>query len=137
MRSNRYPGKCCVCRVRVKARGGRLERINGEWVIFHLPCWDSGAPAVDVFQFSSGQTHYRNKRGRCIDAPCCGCCTIEISVQELQRLGILMVSAQNTLRNSGDPTVWAANSILDGAIDAIKAHLHHTQHAVINEAIAV
>jgi hypothetical protein len=21
-------------------------------------------------------TFYRNKQGRCIDAPCCGCCTI-------------------------------------------------------------
>ena len=24
----------------------------------------------------AGQEYYRNKRGRCIDAPCCGCCTI-------------------------------------------------------------
>ena len=23
-----------------------------------------------------GSEYYRNKRGRCIDAPCCGCCTI-------------------------------------------------------------
>jgi hypothetical protein len=23
-----------------------------------------------------GQSFYRNKRGRCEDAPCCGCCTI-------------------------------------------------------------
>lgn len=23
-----------------------------------------------------GQDFYRNKRGRCEDAPCCGCCTI-------------------------------------------------------------
>ena len=27
-------------------------------------------------RFSSGATFYRNARGRCIDAPCCGCCTI-------------------------------------------------------------
>jgi hypothetical protein len=25
---------------------------------------------------TSGGTFYRNKRGRCEDAPCCGCCTI-------------------------------------------------------------
>lgn len=25
---------------------------------------------------SAGGTFYRNKRGRCEDAPCCGCCTI-------------------------------------------------------------
>ena len=23
-----------------------------------------------------GREYYRNKAGRCIDAPCCGCCTI-------------------------------------------------------------
>jgi hypothetical protein len=23
-----------------------------------------------------GRDYYRNKRGRCEDAPCCGCCTI-------------------------------------------------------------
>lgn len=27
------------------------------------------------FRFSSGATMYQNKRGRCIDAPCCGCCS--------------------------------------------------------------
>ena len=27
-------------------------------------------------RFSSGATFYRNDRGRCEDAPCCGCCTI-------------------------------------------------------------
>ena len=29
----------------------------------------------DVFNVS-GREFYRNKAGRCIDAPCCGCCTI-------------------------------------------------------------
>ena len=28
-----------------------------------------------VFNFS-GKEYYRNKAGRCEDAPCCGCCTI-------------------------------------------------------------
>lgn len=28
----------------------------------------------DVFQVG-GREYYQNKRGRCIDAPCCGCCT--------------------------------------------------------------
>lgn len=31
--------------------------------------------ASDVFR-TSGGTFYRNKRGRCEDAPACGCCTI-------------------------------------------------------------
>lgn len=29
----------------------------------------------DIFSIG-GQEYYRNKHGRCIDAPCCGCCTI-------------------------------------------------------------
>ena len=29
----------------------------------------------DIFQIS-GREFYRNKAGRCEDAPCCGCCTI-------------------------------------------------------------
>ena len=29
----------------------------------------------DVFNIS-GREYYRNKAGRCEDAPCCGCCTI-------------------------------------------------------------
>jgi hypothetical protein len=33
-------------------------------------------PVSDTFTFSSGHTAYRNARGRCEDAPCCGCCTI-------------------------------------------------------------
>ena len=40
----------------------------------------NGAPAEgryisNVFR-TSGGTFYRNKRGTCEDAPCCGCCTI-------------------------------------------------------------
>lgn len=26
-------------------------------------------------RFSGGGEHYVNKRGRCIDSPCCGCCS--------------------------------------------------------------
>lgn len=33
------------------------------------------ARASNVFRFPSGATVYRNPRGRCEDAPCCGCCT--------------------------------------------------------------
>jgi len=37
------------------------SRYNPTWVS-HV--WTSG-----------GREYYRNKAGRCIDAPCCGCCT--------------------------------------------------------------
>lgn len=29
-----------------------------------------------VYRFASGEFGYRNKRGLCEDAPCCGCCTV-------------------------------------------------------------
>jgi len=29
-----------------------------------------------VIDFGDGKQYYRNKAGRCEDAPCCGCCTI-------------------------------------------------------------
>jgi hypothetical protein len=31
-------------------------------------------PRVIVTRFNSGSTIYQNARGRCEDAPCCGCC---------------------------------------------------------------
>jgi hypothetical protein len=36
-----------------------------------------GRPAgrVIVTRFNSGASVYQNSRGRCIDAPCCGCCS--------------------------------------------------------------
>lgn len=33
-----------------------------------------GPNGVVVTTFNSGATTYRNARGRCEDAPCCGCC---------------------------------------------------------------
>jgi hypothetical protein len=33
------------------------------------------APVSDTYTFGD-RTFYRNTRGRCEDAPCCGCCTI-------------------------------------------------------------
>ena len=29
----------------------------------------------DVYSIN-GREYYRNKRGLCVDAPCCGCCTV-------------------------------------------------------------
>lgn len=36
---------------------------------------EGGRYISDVIRTSGGE-FYRNKAGRCIDAPCCGCCTI-------------------------------------------------------------
>jgi hypothetical protein len=39
--------------------------------------WITAEPGEITFFGETGPTtFYRNPRGRCIDAPCCGCCTI-------------------------------------------------------------
>jgi hypothetical protein len=32
--------------------------------------------SITLFNEGKASTFYRNARGRCEDAPCCGCCTI-------------------------------------------------------------
>lgn len=66
---SKYPGRC--------ARSGQPIPA-GTWVEFDTRTRKVSLPepyVSDVFQFGES-TFYRNKRGRCEDAPCCGCCTI-------------------------------------------------------------
>lgn len=57
----------CAAAVDSKAtNGGRSDRGRGR---------GRGRSGVTTFR-TSGGTFYRNARGRCEDAPCCGCCTI-------------------------------------------------------------
>lgn len=72
----RYPGRCYRC-------GGHIVRGEaivhaGRRVTYHAGCSDDmeRSPRINVIRFASGATEYRNSRGRCEDAPCCGCCTI-------------------------------------------------------------
>ena len=71
---NRYPAPCAACGATVPAHGGRLSKVGRTWTVYHLAC-EAGAPAVVEFRLASGATMIRNRRGRCEDAPCCGCCT--------------------------------------------------------------
>lgn len=74
----KYPGKC--------ARSGQAIR-PGDVISFtaaRRPVLVSTRTHAhggvsDVFVFSGedgSRAFYRNKAGRCEDAPCCGCCTI-------------------------------------------------------------
>jgi hypothetical protein len=66
---SKYAGQCARTRQRFAA---------GAWVDFDTRTRQVSLPeraVSDVFQFGES-TFYRNKRGRCEDAPCCGCCTI-------------------------------------------------------------
>jgi len=67
----RYPGKC--------SRSG--ARINpGDTIIYNTATRRAELqPDADTITFygEQGPQHFtRNRAGRCIDAPCCGCCTI-------------------------------------------------------------
>jgi hypothetical protein len=60
----------------VARNAGRLVGKRGRrWLVEHLACADADAPAVDTFVIG-GREYTRNARGRCEDAPCCGCCSI-------------------------------------------------------------
>lgn len=73
MAVNKYAGNCSVCGATVPANGGTLRRRGRAWLVAHTAC-DRGRPAVTVARFNSGGSVWQNVRGRCEDAPCCGCC---------------------------------------------------------------
>ena len=71
----RFPGKC--------ARTGRAIRpgdvitfTSARKAVLVQQQHNAGSDNVsDTVQFGD-RTFYRNRNGRCEDAPCCGCCTI-------------------------------------------------------------
>ena len=84
--SNRFSANCVRCGGYVAPRTGVLSKRGNGWVVSCWPCEDpasantppdlSPSAVSNTVTFSSGQTFYRNRKGRCEDAPCCGCCTI-------------------------------------------------------------
>jgi len=69
----RYPGRC--------ARTGRAIK-PGDVITFtpaRKPVLVQQQRVSDTIVFfgdSGAREFYRNRNGRCEDAPCCGCCTI-------------------------------------------------------------
>ena len=69
----RYPGRCA-------ATGAAIR--PGALIYYDTAARRATlAPVVNnyishVIEFGDGREYYRNKKGRCEDAPCCGCCTI-------------------------------------------------------------
>ena len=73
--TNRFHG-LCDCGNAVPAHQGTLERTaSRRWRVVCRSCNPAGTPEVTTVRTSSGWTGTRNARGRCEDAPCCGCCT--------------------------------------------------------------
>lgn len=84
---NTYP-----VRAELKALGGNWNRAQQGWDVpdekaAQAQAMVDAAPASSGYgrrrggyrstytRFSSGAEVYTNKRGRCEDAPCCGCCS--------------------------------------------------------------
>jgi hypothetical protein len=96
---NRYPGACAYCGVTVAEREGLAVFRRGRWTVEHRPAtvnyvsglWSGGCPdgseqdalpeqvaepvGAVVAYGGAGWSGTVNARGRCEDAPCCGCCT--------------------------------------------------------------
>jgi len=58
---NKYAGKCVFCGQVVNKGYGRVDKVNGRWETSHNECY-------------KGDVRLTPYRGRCEDAPCCGCC---------------------------------------------------------------
>jgi hypothetical protein len=75
---NRYKGTCKYCGGYVAARAGVTwkEPGNRRYSVAHLACKAEGrAEVVEFYIPSTGWRGTQNARGRCEDAPACGCCT--------------------------------------------------------------
>jgi hypothetical protein len=75
--TNRYSGQCVQCHETVPAGLGTVTKRNRAWRIDCNACTGRMAQSTDLVcvKLSSGWTGTRNARGRCEDAPCCGCCS--------------------------------------------------------------
>lgn len=85
--ANKYPGTCPVCVRTVAAGAGTLKRVGRKFAAVHFECTERTSGRTDyqvdrsrdrsgAYEVrTSGGTFYQNRRGRCEDAPCCGCCT--------------------------------------------------------------
>lgn len=84
----RFAGTCTACKGSI--RTGEQMRHEGRGLAYHVACQSTGAaplpPAARSYgrrpyrsgsytRFAGGGESYRNARGRCEDAPCCGCCS--------------------------------------------------------------
>ncbi len=64
----KYPGKCCECGAGIQ-KGARAVW-HGRGKVYCLVCINDGGKE----QPPEKELTYKQKYGRCEDAPCCGCC---------------------------------------------------------------
>lgn len=80
----KYSGKCRNCGgaiaiddpIKWSRLTGAIHADCKEFAPVGLACRDPRMQGqVVVTTFADGTQVYRNRKGRCEDAPCCGCCT--------------------------------------------------------------
>jgi len=69
----RYAGFCAATGARILA-GDVIQWQRGRAVLLKRKA--VRVDTLTLFGENGAKEFYRNARGRCIDAPCCGCCTI-------------------------------------------------------------
>ena len=67
----KYNGRCAKTGAAI-LKGDSIKFINGRAILLNR---NRGSDYSDLITIG-GRDYIRNARGRCIDAPCCGCCTI-------------------------------------------------------------
>jgi hypothetical protein len=74
----KYHGKCAKSGQAIRP-GDVISFTSARRPVLVHRAYPANGSASDVFVFSGedgSRAFYRNKAGRCEDAPCCGCCTI-------------------------------------------------------------
>ena len=76
----KYRGRCCESGAEILPGDEiQFDTVSRQaWLAEHGDCKRQATPerrGSDLLVIG-GRSYIRNKRGRCIDAPCCGCCTI-------------------------------------------------------------
>lgn len=75
MKPNKYRGWCYFCTAFVAPNAGMTWRVGDRNRVAHLTCLEAQAPSVVTIELADGVVLTQNRKGRCEDAPCCGCCT--------------------------------------------------------------
>jgi hypothetical protein len=71
----RFPGTCVRTGREIRPGDRIMFHGRGRSVLLSRSSTRASAPVSDTYTFGD-RTFYRNRNGRCEDAPCCGCCTI-------------------------------------------------------------
>lgn len=68
----KYPAQCNDCGAELAV--GTEAKWYGKGRIYGLTCHTKNGRISWVSVGANGKEYYQNYKGRCEDAPCCGCC---------------------------------------------------------------